>query len=190
MAKDKLIVNGYKVPGGWSGVAVRAACERVLANPGITQKELLEHAVGRSGLNFSTAGWITSPGPKSPATLLWERRKEGVFRCYPNEHTDKVVGAQETIIEEITQFTLSRCKMNRVPLVGELVEVWPSDYRLHEGVVMGFIFQDASVLHPTVADALRSASSPMYYDRVNVALMQTGTNKIYHDALGWEYRLV
>ena len=32
MAKVKTIVNGYTVPGGFGGVAVRHACETVLAN--------------------------------------------------------------------------------------------------------------------------------------------------------------
>ena len=89
MAKEKTIVNGYTIPGGYSGVAVRRACETVLANPGITQKQLLAEAVMCSGLAASTAGWIVSPGNpwngKSPATRLWDRRvvPGHVFRCYP-----------------------------------------------------------------------------------------------------------
>lgn len=190
MAKDKLIVNGYKVPGAWSGVAVRYACERVLANPGISQVDLLQAATTVSGLNLGTAGWITSPGPKSPATLLWDRRKEGVFRCYPNEFTEKVTGFQKAIIEEITKFTLGRCKLNRVPEVGELVEVRSGDnYYHHEGVVLGFVTaEDMNTLHPSVTAALSSMVAPHHYHRVGIALMETGTNKIWRDALGWEYR--
>lgn len=188
MAKDKLIVNGYKVPGAWSGVAVRYACERVLENPGISQGELLQEATTVSGLNLGTAGWITSPGPKSPATLLWDRRKEGVFRCYPNEFTEKVTGFQKAIIEEITKFTLGRCKVNRVPEVGELVEVRPGDYILHEGVVLGFVAGGDTTLHPSVHAALSSMVAPHHYHRVSVALMETGTNKIHYDGLGFEYR--
>jgi hypothetical protein len=189
MAKDKLIVNGYKVPSAWSGVAVRYACERVLASPGISQVDLLQESTTVSGLNIGTAGWLTSPGPKSPATLLWDRRKERVFRCYPNEFTEKVTGYLGAIREEITRFTLGRCKMNRVPEIGELVQVRSGDgYHHHEGVVLGFVAGDDPALHPSVTAALSSMVAPRHYQRVGVALMETGTNKIHYDALGWEYR--
>lgn len=105
MAKNKLVVNGYSVPSGFSGVAVRRACELVLEHPGITQVKLLEEAVHTSGLNFSTAGWITSPGRKSPACILWDRRKEGVFKCYPNAFTAHVTGSQDALFSEIVRRT-------------------------------------------------------------------------------------
>ena len=44
MSKEQLVVNGYKVPGGYSGAAVRRACELIIENPGITQKEVLDAA--------------------------------------------------------------------------------------------------------------------------------------------------
>lgn len=93
-------IAGFRVPGGSSGAAVRKACEIVLAQPGIRQTKLLEDAVKFSRLNFSTAGWITSPGPKSPATILWDRRKvDGVFCCFPNEFTPQCCGSLEAMID-------------------------------------------------------------------------------------------
>ena len=138
MAKEHLIINGFRVPGGFSGVAVRRACETVLANPGIPQTQLLQEAVRYSGINLGTAGWITSPGPKSPATLLWDRRKEGTFKCYPNEHTDKVVGAQDALFDEFVK-TTTRVFMDVKfrPNPGDLVRVsqWAAE---GEGIFLGY----------------------------------------------------
>lgn len=93
------VIGGYRVPGGSSGAAVRKACEIVLAQPGIRQAKLLDDVVKFSRLNLSTAGWITSPGPKSPACILWDRRKEGgVFCCFPNEFTPQCAGSLEAMI--------------------------------------------------------------------------------------------
>jgi len=39
MAKQRIVVNGYPVPTGFSGVAVRRACELVVASPGIRQAD-------------------------------------------------------------------------------------------------------------------------------------------------------
>ena len=196
MAKEKTIVNGYTVPGGYGGVAVRRACETVLAHPGITQNELLADAVACSGLNLSTAGWLTSPGNpwngKSPTTRLWERRKEGVFRCYPNEFTDKVVGSQDAILEELIRFTSTACKKNRPPAVGDLVEVRPGDYLLNKSMVLGFTFGADETLYSTVGDALGAAGSGIkWQDRIEVSLLEAGgNNKIHKGSLVWWYRPV
>ena len=196
MAKEKTIVNGYTVPGGYGGVAVRRACETVLAHPGITQNELLADAVACSGLSLSTAGWLTSPGNpwngKSPATRLWERRKEGVFRCYPNEFTDKVVGSQGAILEELIRFTSTACKKNRPPAVGDLVEVRPGDYLLNKSMVLGFTLGADKTLYSTVGDALGAAGSGIkWQDRIWVSLVEAGgNNKIHKGSLVWEYRPV
>ena len=196
MAKEKTIVNGYTVPGGYGGVAVRRACETVLAHPGITQNELLADAVACSGLNLGTAGWLTSPGNpwngKSPTTRLWERRKEGVFRCYPNEFTDKVVGSQGAILEELIRFTSTACKKNRPPAVGDLVEVRPGDYLLNKSMVLGFTFGADETLYSTVGDALGAAGSGIkWQDRIGVSLLEAGgNNKIHSGSLVWEYRPV
>lgn len=140
MAKENLVVNGYKVPGGMSGVAVRRACELVIASPGITQKDLLEGSVMYSGLNFSTAGWITSPGPKSPATLLWDRRKEGVFKCYPNEHTDRVVGAEAAMFDErVLDFRRQTRGFKWLPKPGDLVRSTTALGDVYaEGIILGW----------------------------------------------------
>lgn len=196
MAKEKTIVNGYTVPGGYSGVAVRRACETVLTNPGITQKDLLHDAIACSGLNLSTAGWLTSPGNpwngKSPATRLWERRKSDVFRCYPNEFTDKVVGSQDAILEELIRFTSTACKKNRPPAVGDLVEVRPGDYLLNKSMVLGFTFGADETLYSTVGDTLGAAGSGIKWkDRIGVSLVEAGgNNKIHKGSLVWEYRPV
>lgn len=89
MAKNQhVVINGYRIPGGRGGVAVLKACQMVRQNPGIKQTELIGHVTSWANLNLSTSGWITSPGPKSPAGILWDRRKEGRgFRCYPNAAT-------------------------------------------------------------------------------------------------------
>ena len=198
MAKEKTIVNGYTIPGGYSGVAVRRACETVLANPGITQKQLLAEAVMCSGLAASTAGWIVSPGNpwngKSPATRLWDRRvvPGHVFRCYPNEFTDKAMGSQDAILEELLRFTSAACKKNRPPAVGDLVEVRPGDYLLNKSMVLGFTLGEDKVLYPTVGDALATRKNSIkHWERVWVSLVEAGgSNKIHSGSLAWEYRPV
>ena len=198
MAKEKTIVNGYTVPGGYGGVAVRRACETVLANPGITQKQLLAEAVMCSGLAASTAGWIVSPGNpwngKSPATRLWDRRvvPGHVFRCYPNEFTDKAMGSQDSILEELLRFTSAACKKNRPPAVGDLVEVRPGDYLLNKSMVLGFTLGEDKVLYPTVGDALATRKNSIkHWERVWVSLVEAGgSNKIHSGSLVWEYRPV
>ena len=83
----------------------------------------------------STAGWITTPGPKSPANILWNRRKEGVFRCYPNEHTalftlDPVDLARDLCkraMEEQVRFK-----------VGDLVQICTYDSAGETGMITGF----------------------------------------------------
>ena len=122
MAKGNLVVNGYKVPTGASGVAVRKACELITARPGISQKEVLETAVRFSGLNFSTATWITSPSSKSPTGFLWDRRKEGTFKCYPNQFTSQVVGSVEHLREHLLK-DLHKSWPDRLPLDGEVIRI-------------------------------------------------------------------
>ena len=186
MSKEQLVVNGYKVPGGYSGAAVRRACELIIENPGITQKEVLDAAVGFSGLNYSTAGWITSPGPKSPATILWDRRKEGVFRCYPNEHTEKVLGAQEAFNEEFIRCAVKKYKsMKYHPTVGDLIEV----IKFSEGVFIGYSFyglhEDGSIglfeedgIWTTFEETLRSRKSIKLWDEIRIVIMKNGSNKL------------
>ena len=106
---EKITVGGWTVPGGKAGIAVRRACELIIANPGISQAELLMLAVEFSGTNRAHMTWLTSPDAKrperSPVGRLWERRKEGTWRCYPNAFTSQLSGAQEALkayrIEEV-----------------------------------------------------------------------------------------
>lgn len=88
MSKNQT-VNGYKIPSAGAGVAVWKALYNVLTTPGITQTRQLLDCANFSGLNHSTLGWLTSPGANSPAEKLWDRRKEGVFKLYPNEWTQQ-----------------------------------------------------------------------------------------------------
>lgn len=88
MKRDpKLVVNGYRVPGGLARIAVAAAVDLIKQRPGVRQAEVLKHAVTTSGLNGSTASWITSP-VKGPCGHLWDRRGQP-FRCHPNEGTEQ-----------------------------------------------------------------------------------------------------
>ena len=183
MAKVKTVVNGYMVPGGFGGVAVRHACETVLANPGITQKDLLEAAVKFSGINFSTAGWITSPGPKSPATLLWDRRKEGVFKCYPNEHTDKVVGAETALFDEVmNQTRLSFRGVKYRPKVGDLVALTAAiDGKVYaEGLFIGYSFgrmSDSDPLYNSVEEIVEARPRCSYGDQVVMDYIENGSGR-------------
>jgi hypothetical protein len=101
MKKEKTTVGGWTVPGGKAGIAVRKACELVTSNPGISQAELLMLAVEFSGTNRAHMTWLTSPDAKrperSPVGRLWERRKEGTWRCYPNSVTSQLSGSLEAL---------------------------------------------------------------------------------------------
>jgi hypothetical protein len=182
MAKEHLVINGYRVPGGFSGVAVRRACEMVAAIPGITQKLLLAEAIRYSGLNGSTAGWITSPGPKSPATLLWDRRKEGTFKCYPNEHTEEVVGAQAALFDEIMNGV--RLQLRGVvyrPVPGELVSFLAIDGTTYStGLLIGYSFGRHNLSDPifnSIDDIIKARPSCRYGDRVHLDIIENGTGR-------------
>jgi hypothetical protein len=145
MAKVKEIVGGYTVPGGRGGAAVAYACQLVNQRPGIRQSEIHELSSYWSGLNFSTASWIASPGPKSPGGILWDRRKEGrIFKCYPNELTDKLgdprIRLQADILKEFDKGWNAAGR----PVPGSLVTIkklrWssadPQEYA--QGLLLGF----------------------------------------------------
>jgi len=124
MAKVKEVVGGYVVPGGRGGAAVAYACQLVLQNPGIKQGDIHELAASWSGLNHSTASWIGSPGPKSPAEILWDRRKEGRgFKCYPNDLTDKLGDPRIRLQADILKEFDKEWKAAGSPVPGALVNV-------------------------------------------------------------------
>jgi hypothetical protein len=182
MAKERLVVNGYIVPGGYGGAAVRRACETILENPGITQKDLLQEAVRYSGINMGTAGWITSPGPKSPATLLWDRRKEGVFKCYPNEHTEGVVGAEAALFDEImNQNRLQLRGVKYRPAPGELVSFLAIDGTPYStGLLIGYSFGRHNLSDPifnSIDDIIKARPSCRYGDRVHLDIIENGTGR-------------
>jgi len=187
MAKERLVVNEYIVPGGMGGVAVRRACEFVLANPGVSQKDLLEEAVRYSGINFGTAGWITSPGNpwngKSPATRLWDRRKEGVFKCYPNEHTEKVGGAESALFNEImNQTRLSFRGVKYRPAVGDLVALTAAiDGKVYaEGLFIGYSFgrmSDSDPLYNSVEEIVEARPHCSYGDQVFMDYIENGSGR-------------
>jgi hypothetical protein len=182
MAKEHLVVNGFRVPGGFGGVAVRRACEYIIANPGIPQSEVLKLSVAYSGLSLSQAGWITSPGPKSPATLLWDRRKEGTFKCYPNEHTEGVVGAQAALFDEImngVRLQLRGVKYRPVP--GELVSFLAIDGTPYStGLLIGYSFGNHNLSDPifnSIDDIIKARPSCRYGDRVHLDIIENGTGR-------------
>ena len=124
MAKVKEVVGGYVVPGGRGGAAVAYACQLVLQNPGIKQGDIHEWAASWAGLNHSTASWIASPGPKSPAGILWDRRKEGRgFKCYPNDLTDKLGDPRVRLQDDMLKEFDKEWKAAGCPVPGALVNV-------------------------------------------------------------------
>ena len=145
MAKVKEIIGGYKVPGGKGGAAVARACQLILQNPGIKQGDIHEQAAHWAGLNHSTANWITSPGSSSPAGILWDRRKEGRgFKCYPNEHTDKLGDPRIRLRQELLKDFDRDWEAAGRPIPGNLVTVKkvryssdsPQEYEI--GLLLGF----------------------------------------------------
>ena len=180
MAKEHLVVNGYRVPRGYGGIAVRRACELVIANPGIPQMEVLKLSVAYSGISLSQAGWITSPGPKSPATLLWDRRKEGVFRCYPNEHTEKVIGAQDALFDEFVRVSTKNYKDAKYhPKPGDLVR--SSQYNAEvEGVFLGYQLGEnfrSHGLRSTIEEWFTERPVIELIDRIWMVVLQNGTGR-------------
>lgn len=86
MKRDsKLVINGYKVPGGLARIAVAAAVDLIKQQPGVLQTAVLRRALGVSGLNPSTSSWITSG--KGPLGHLWTRIGHP-YRCYPMEEAE------------------------------------------------------------------------------------------------------
>lgn len=140
MAKVKEVIGGYTVPGGRGGAAVAYACQLVLQNPGIKQGDIHEWAASWSGLNFSTANWITSPGSSSPAAILWDRRKEGRgFKCYPNALTDKLGDPRIRLRQELLKDFDREWSSAGHPQPGQLVRIMSWDKTSSEiGLILGF----------------------------------------------------
>ncbi len=136
--KESLVFNGYRIPGGKGGAAVLFACKLIRQNPGIKQAQLINMVTQWAGLNLSTAGWITSPGDKSPAEILWERRKEGRgFKCYPNEHTPDI-DPRLYIRDVVTKEFDKNWHQSGAPVVGDLVKVVNYTGNHEIGMLVGF----------------------------------------------------
>jgi hypothetical protein len=142
-----MVINGYKIPGGKGGLAVRIAADLIAKNPGIKQAELLSRACNQADLNLSTSGWITSPGDKSPAMKLWTRKKEGRGFClYPNEWTQEAAQSLGgAFLDYVNKHTAkSRLDMakwfGREPRVGDLFQLddLNSYHSGCRGVLIGF----------------------------------------------------
>lgn len=159
---EKITVGGWTVPGGKAGIAVRRACELIIANPGISQSALLMLIVEYSGMNRAHATWITSPDSKdperSPTGKLWTREREGRgFRCYPNEWTAQLSGAQEALktyrLEEVRKEFRSA---GGLPAPGSRVIVQVTGYASMEtrrGIFLGVTWgeHNASTVEELVA---------------------------------------
>jgi len=141
------IVNGYKIPGGLGGIAVRYACELVIRTPGISQQNLLKSAAAMSYLDISHIGWLCSPhGINSPAGLLWDRDKrlvpdnqKKVFKCFPNEFTEQGTGSTAAIKEYIVKNSRIACAhfWDKKPgdlILGKRLKEWD----VPDAVLIGF----------------------------------------------------
>ena len=140
------IINGYKVPGARGGAAVARACQLIIQNPGIKQGDLLDQVTNWAKLNNSTASWITSPGPKSPAERLWSRQKVGrAFGCFPNEYTHLLGDPRIRLQAEVIRDFDGYWKTAGSPRPGDLVRYfrprWDenSPQESEIGLMTGFI---------------------------------------------------
>jgi len=139
--KEKEIVNGYTIPGGAGGYAVKLACHIILNEPGIRQVDLLDRLIDASGLNASTAGWLISVREGSPGAYLWRREKnsKGHYCIYPNDFTSKV-SSHENIIEEMIEASIETLKTKNIDTSGTLCKT-VSSMLLHAGtfvMISGF----------------------------------------------------
>jgi hypothetical protein len=167
-------------------VAVLKACQLVRDNPGIKQGDLVDEATRWANLNLSTATWITTPGPKSPAGILWDRRKEGRgYRCYPNEHTssapDARVPLRKLILDDFDQMWNAALR----PLPGDLIE-WTYRYSSHSGPeIRTGLLQGFSIVRRYTKEQLILSRDVLedlsFYDKgsfhINAHVLMTGGNR-------------
>lgn len=85
MPKIRKTINGYRVPDGRGAVAIAKACQLIMQQPGIQQRDLLHHV---NEWMKTSQDWLGASSAKSPAGHLWERKKVGrSYRLYPNDFT-------------------------------------------------------------------------------------------------------
>lgn len=172
MAKKGLMIGGYAVPGGRSGVAVAYACQLISQNPGIKQGDVHEQSARWAGLNFSTANWITSPGPKSPAEILWGRQKEGRgFRCYPNENTDKLGDPRPFLQAEILKEFDPVWKKYGSIEPGSLLRIQHHNGNQEVGVLVGFSLLRGIAFTGGLARSRQSLDDLSHFEHGNCGIM-------------------
>ena len=179
MAKQKTIINGYTIPSGRGGVAVRKACELLLADPGMAQTTLLEEASYYAGVSSSHSGWLVSPNdPKCPLPKLWNRTKEGVFRHYPNEFTEQGIGSEQAMFDLMVDTIRSAVRKSPyIPKVGDLID----DSGIN-GLFIGYELQRK--VYTSLDEIIELGSLPgiKRMDGVFLKFIQNGNN-----ALRYEY---
>ena len=140
MSKARKTINGYRLPSARLCVAVAKACQIITERPGIPQRELLEQT---SRWLKMPAGWLGSASARSPAGLLWERKKVGrSYRCYPNEHTSAMGDPRAWAAEAAVAIIDKDWRAAGCPQPGDLVTyIRPSMFVDHVpklGIFVGF----------------------------------------------------
>ena len=128
MASASLVINGYKIPSGRSGNAVRYGAHLLSENPGMKMSEFLPAVAKFSNLNESHAGWLTSAKIGSPATTLWRRQHEGQYRLYLQPGAEVLVGTHISIDQCYIDLCHKRMKALKINF-GDLVEINVWDQR-------------------------------------------------------------
>ncbi len=181
MAKQKTIINGYTIPSGRGGVAVRKACELLIANPGMAQSKLHEEACYYAGISSSHTGWLVNPNdPKCPLPKLWNRNKEGVFRHYPNEFTKQGIGSEQAIFDLLADTVRSAVRKSPyVPKVGDLID----DSGI-TGLFIGYELLGKLYDSPDEIIELGSLSGIKQIDSVYLRFIQNGNNALRYEYIG------
>lgn len=128
MSNVKTVINGYKIPSGRSGNAVRYGAYLLSENPGMKMSEFLPAVAKFSELNESTAGWLTSAKSGSPATTLWRRQHEGQYRLYLQPEAEVLIGTHISNAQIYIDLCHKRMKALKINF-GDLVEINVWDQR-------------------------------------------------------------
>lgn len=136
---ERTVVNGYTLPGGQRGLAVRAAVDLLLSHPGIPRKDFLDEMRKTSTAHPS---FLVSPtAPNSPLGKLWrrERKKSDVMRYYLLPGAEVLANtfheAQMKMQAELTRISQEKMRKTLLHLkkmnlsVGDYItfdpEMWP-----------------------------------------------------------------
>lgn len=151
MKRDqKLVINGYSVPGGVGRIAVAAAVDLIKRNPGVRQSEVLKRSVDYSGLNMSTASWITSPG-RGPSGLLWSR-SGSPYLCFPNVGTEQFnlnpLDLAISYVKSTMSSQLQACGLTPQP--GDILELRDSGDPNNRIIADRFLFVNYTAVLPGI----------------------------------------